>query len=161
MFQLHGESHTSKCNQSWTKQKGCRKLPTKEPNQLHCKNLWNSSKQYCPSALWKQWCLRWNSKCVLKEPLHNQKLQPNSIVSAINKSVLVAEVLSKIRSAFKSMSYSDTINIISISASRIFDDKIEGRKVHNSIKNVNNNFTNVPTQQISAKSDQFRQNGLN
>ena len=59
------------------------------------------------------------------------------------------------------MSYSDTINIISISASRIFDDKIEGRKVHNSIKNVNNNFTNVPTQQISAKSDQFRQNGLN
>ena len=46
------------------KQKRWRKLPTNQPNQLHCKNLRNSSKEYCPSALWRKWCLRWNAKWV-------------------------------------------------------------------------------------------------
>ena len=86
-------------------------------------------------------------------------LQTNSTVSAINISVLVAEVLSKIRSIFKTMSYSDIINVVSISASRIFGDKIGGQKVHDSIKNASNNLTNVPTQQISTNSHQFRQHG--
>ena len=64
----------------------------------------------------------------------------NSTVSAINISVLVAEVLSKIRSTFNTMSYSDIINVVSISASRIFGDKIEGQKVHDSIKNASKHF---------------------
>ena len=68
-----------------------------------------------------------------------------STVSAINISVLVAEVVSKIRSTFNTVSYSDIINVVSFSASRLFGDKIEGQKVHGSIKNANNNFTNVPT----------------
>ena len=86
-----------------------------------------------------------------------EMLHTNSFVSAINISVLVAEVLSKIRSTFNTMSYSDIINVVSISASRIFGDKIEGQKVHDSIKNANNNFKNVPTQQISTNSHQFSQ----
>ena len=56
-------------------------------------------------------------------------------------SVLVAEVLSKIRSTFNTMSYSDIINVVSITSSRIFGDKIEGQKVYDSIKNASNNFT--------------------
>ena len=88
-----------------------------------------------------------------------EMLQTNSTVSAINISVLVAEVLSKIRSAFNTMSYSDIINVVSISASRILGDKIEGQKVHDSIKNANNNFTNVPTQQISTNRHQLSQHG--
>ena len=72
-------------------------------------------------------------------------LQVNSTVSALNISVLVAEVLSKIRSTFNTMTYSNIINVVSISASRIFGDKIEGQKVHDSIKNASNNLTNVPT----------------
>ena len=88
-----------------------------------------------------------------------EMLQTNSTVSAINISVLVAEVLNKIRSTSNTMSYSDIINVVSISASRIFGDKIEGQKVHNSIKNANNHFTNVPTQQISLNSHQFSRHG--
>ena len=88
-------------------------------------------------------------------------LQTNSPVSAINISVLDAEVLSEIRSTFNTMSYSDIINVVSISASRIFGDKIEGQKDHESSKNANNNFTNVPTQQISTNSHQFSQHGEN
>ena len=80
-----------------------------------------------------------------------EMLPTNSTVSAINISVLVAEVLSKIRSTFKTMSYRDIINVVSISASRIFGGKI-GQKVHDGIKNANNNFTNVPTQQIAIDS---------
>ena len=61
-------------------------------------------------------------------------LQPNASVSAINISVLVAEVLSKTRSTFNTMSYSDIIIVVSVSASRIFGDKIRRSKVHDSIK---------------------------
>ena len=88
-----------------------------------------------------------------------EMLQPNSTVSAINISVLVAEILSKIRSTFNTLSYRYITNVISISASTIFADKIEGQKVHDNIKNANNNFTNVPTQQISTNSHQFSQHG--
>ena len=88
-----------------------------------------------------------------------EMLQTNSTVSAINIIVLVADALSKIRSTFNTMSYSDISNVVSISASRIFGDKIEGQKVHDSIKNANNNFTNVPAQQISTNSHQFTQHG--
>ena len=65
----------------------------------------------------------------------------------------------KIGSTFNTMSYSDIINVVSISASRNFVDKIEGQKIHDSIKKANNNFTNVPTQQISTNSHQFSQYG--
>ena len=92
---------------------------------------------------------------------HTEMLHPNSTVTAINISVLVAEVLSKILSTLKTMSYSDIINVVSISASRIFDHTIEGQKVYDSIKNANNNFMNVPTQQLSTNSHQFSQHGLN
>ena len=88
-----------------------------------------------------------------------EMLKTKSVVSAINVSFLVAEVLCKIRSTFNTMSYSDIINVVSISASRIFGDKLEVQKVHDSIKNASNNFTNVPTQQISTKSHQFSQHG--
>ena len=40
--------------------------------------------------------------------------------------LLVAEVLSKIRNSFNSMSYSDIISIISNSASRVFNERIDG-----------------------------------
>ena len=88
-----------------------------------------------------------------------EMLQTNSTVSAIKISVLVAEVLSKIRSTFNTMSYSDIIIVVSISASRIFGDKKEGQKVHGSIKNASNKLTNVQTQQISTNSHQFSQHG--
>ena len=51
--------------------------------------------------------------------------------------VLVAEVLSKIRTILNTMSYSDIINIVSNSASRIFNEKIDGQKIHESIKSAN------------------------
>ena len=86
-------------------------------------------------------------------------LKPNSAVSTININVLVAELLRKIRSIFNTMSNSDITNVVSFSASRIFGNKIEGQKVHDSIKNANNNFTDVPTQQIPTNSNQFSQLG--
>ena len=82
-------------------------------------------------------------------------LHPNSTVSAIYKSVLVAEVISKIRSTFNTMSYGDIINVVISTASRISDDKIEGQKEHDSIKNVSNNFKNNPKHQISTNSHQL------
>ena len=88
-----------------------------------------------------------------------EMLQTNSSVSAINISVLVAEVLRKVRSTFNTMSYSDIINVVSIIASRIFCDKLEGQKFRDNIKNANKNFTNVPTQQFSTNSHRFSQHG--
>ena len=85
-----------------------------------------------------------------------EMVQPNSTISAINISVL-AKVLSKTRPTFNTMFYSDIINVISISPSRIFGDKKEGQKIHDSIKNANNIFTNVPTQQVSTNIHQFSQ----
>ena len=82
-------------------------------------------------------------------------LQTNSIVSAKNRSVLVAEVLSKIRSTFKTMSYSDIINVVSICASRLFGDKIEGQKFHDSIKmltTISGMFQRNKFQQIAINS---------
>ena len=38
-------------------------------------------------------------------------------------------------------------------------DKIEGQKNHDSIKNANNNFTKIPTQQILTNSHKFSQQG--
>ena len=49
-----------------------------------------------------------------------------------------------------------SINYVSISASRIFGDK-RGQKVHDSIKEANNIFTNFPMQKISTNSHQFSQ----
>ena len=51
--------------------------------------------------------------------------------------VLVAEVLSNIRTVLNTMSYSDIMNIVSNSASRIFTEKIDGQRIHDSIKSAN------------------------
>ena len=55
------------------------------------------------------------------------------------------------------MSSTDLINILIISASRSFVDKLEDQKAYESAKNINRNFTKVPTQQISTNSHYFSQ----
>ena len=73
--------------------------------------------------------------------------------------VLVAEVLSKIRTVLNTMSYSDIINIVSNSASRIFNEKFDGQKIHESIKSANAIPVNsMPPNDIS-NSQNFNQNG--
>ena len=73
--------------------------------------------------------------------------------------VLVAEVLRKIRTVLNTMSYSDIINIVSSSASRIFNEKIDGQKIHESIKSANAIPVNsMPPNNIS-NSQNFNQNG--
>ena len=57
------------------------------------------------------------------------------------------------------MSYSDIINIVSNSASRIFNEKIDGQKIHESIKSANAIPVNsMPPNNIS-NSQNFNQNG--
>ena len=72
---------------------------------------------------------------------------------------LVAEVLSKKRTVLNTMSYSDIINIVSNSASRIFHEKIDGQKIHESIKSANAIPVNsMPPNNIS-NSQNLNQNG--
>ena len=63
----------------------------------------------------------------------NTELPPSSEKTAL----LVAEVLSKIRTVLNTMSYSDLVNIVSNTASRIFNEKNDGQKIYDSIKNAN------------------------
>ena len=74
------------------------------------------------------------SAVVIKlKPRANTELTP-----ATEKiTVLAAEILSKIRTVLNTMSYSEIINIISNSASCIFNEKIDGQKIHDSIKRPN------------------------
>ena len=51
--------------------------------------------------------------------------------------VLVAEVLSKIRNGLNTMSYSDIISVVSNSTSRVFNERIHGQKIHDNIKKAN------------------------
>ena len=71
-------------------------------------------------------------------------LHPTSTVLVTNISVVVAEYLRKIQRTFNTMSYSDLINILIISASRSFVDKLEDQKAHECVKDLNKNFTIVP-----------------
>ena len=73
--------------------------------------------------------------------------------------VLVAEVLSKIRTVLNTMSYSDIINIVSNSASRIFNEKIDGQRIHDSIKSANTTpVVSIQTNNL-PNSENFSQNG--
>ena len=69
--------------------------------------------------------------------------------------VLVAEVLSKIRTVLNTMSYSDIINIVSNSASRIFNEKIDGQRIHESIKSANITSVNTMPPNNLANSQNF------
>ena len=51
--------------------------------------------------------------------------------------VLVAEVLSKIRNSLKTMSCSGILSVISNSDSRVFNERIDGQKIHNNIEKAN------------------------
>ena len=51
--------------------------------------------------------------------------------------VLVAEVLSKIRNSFNTMFYSDIIGVVSNSASRVFNERIDGQEIHGNIRKTN------------------------
>ena len=77
----------------------------------------------------------------------------------IKKTVLVAEVLSKIRTVLNTMSYSDIINIVSNSASRIFNEKTDGQKIHESIKSATVIPVNSMPPNNIANSHNFNQNG--
>ena len=72
--------------------------------------------------------------------------------------VLVAEVLSKIRNSLNTMSYSDIISVVSKSASRVFNEKIDGQEIYDNIKKKNLMQT-VNTSMIQSNSQQILQNG--
>ena len=88
-----------------------------------------------------------------------EMLNPNSFITAINIIVLIAEVLSQIRSTFNTISYSDIINVVSINSRRNFGKNIAGQKVHGSYNNANNNSAIVPTQKVLTNSHQFSRHG--
>ena len=73
--------------------------------------------------------------------------------------VLVAEVLSKIRTVLNTKSYSDIINIVSSSASRIFNEKIDDQRIHDSIKSANTAPGNSIQTNNLPNSQKFPQNG--
>ena len=58
------------------------------------------------------------------------------------------------------MSFSDIINIVSNSASRIFNEKNEGQKIHESIKSTNAIPVNSMPPNNIANSQNFNQNGF-
>ena len=89
------------------------------------------------------------------KPQTNVELPPQTEKIA----VLVAEVLSKIRTVLKTMSYSDIKNIVSNSASRIFNEKIDGQKLYESIKSANVIPVNSMPPNNIANSRNFNQNG--
>ena len=55
------------------------------------------------------------------------------------------------------MSYSDIINIVSNNASRIFNDKIDGQKIHESIESANVIPLNSMPPNNITKSQNFNQ----
>ena len=85
-----------------------------------------------------------------KETQNTQSLTTTTIT------VLVAEVLSKIRNSLNTMSYSDIISVVSNSASRVFNERIEGQEIHDNIKEANLMQT-VNTNMIQYNSQQILQ----
>ena len=71
----------------------------------------------------------------------------------------MAEALSKTRTVPNTMSYSDIINIVSNSASRIFNEKIDGQRIHEIIKSANITSHNTMPPNNLANSQNFTQNG--
>ena len=74
--------------------------------------------------------------------------------------VLVSEVLSKIRNSFNTMCYSDIISVVSNSASRLFNERNDGQEIHDDIKKTNLMQTDN-TNMIQSSSQQNVQNGQN
>ena len=72
--------------------------------------------------------------------------------------VLVAEVLSNIRNILSTMFYSNIISVVSNSASRVFNERIDGQEIHDNIKKANLMQT-VNTNMIQSNSQQILQNG--
>ena len=72
--------------------------------------------------------------------------------------VLVADVLSKIRNNFNTMSNSDIISVVSNRASRVFNEKIEVQEIHDNIRKTNLMQT-VNTNMIQSSSQQNFANG--
>ena len=89
------------------------------------------------------------------KPQNNTELPPQTEKIA----VLLAEVLCKIRTVLNTMSYSDIKNIVSNSASRIFNEKIDGQRIHESIKSANITSVNTMPPKNLANSQNFTQNG--
>ena len=71
--------------------------------------------------------------------------------------VLVAEVLSKITKSLNTMSYSDIISVVSNSASRVINERIDRQEIHNNIKKANL-MQPVNTNMIQSNSQQILQN---
>ena len=63
--------------------------------------------------------------------LHSQA-KTDLTLSTDKIAVLVAEVFSRIRTVLKTISYSDIKKIVSNSSSRIFNEKIDGQRIHDS-----------------------------
>ena len=85
------------------------------------------------------------------------KTDPTPSIEKI--AVLVDEVLSKIRTVLNTMSYSDIINIVSDSASRIFNEKIDGQRTHDSIKSADTApVISIQTNNLPNRQN-FSQNG--
>ena len=84
-------------------------------------------------------------------PNRRQHIQTSSkhwtIIINLKTAILVARVLSKLRKILNTMSYSDIINIVSNSASRICNEKNDDQKTYDSIKSANT--AHVPS--IQAK----------
>ena len=72
--------------------------------------------------------------------------------------VLVAEVISKIRSCFSTMCYSDIIKVVSNSASKLLNERIDRQENHDNIKKTNLMQT-VNTNMIQSSSQKNVQNG--
>ena len=56
------------------------------------------------------------------------------------------------------MSYSDIISVVSNSASRVFNERIDGQEIHDNIKKANLMQT-VNTNMIQSNNQQILQNG--
>ena len=74
---------------------------------------------------------KYSSAITWKDTQNTQSLTTTKIL------VLVAEVLSKIRNNLNTMSYSDIISVVSNSASRVFNERIDGQEIHDNIKKAN------------------------
>ena len=95
---------------------------------------------------------KYSSAVTWKDTQNTQSLTTTKIT------VLVAEVLSKIRNNLNTMSYSDIISVVSNSASRVFNERIDGQEIHDNIKKANQMQT-VNTNMIQSNSQQILQNG--
>ena len=72
-----------------------------------------------------------------KYSLSRKDIQNTQSLNTTNITVLVAEVLSKIRKRFHTLSYSDIISVVSNSASRVFNERIDGQEIYDDIRKTN------------------------